>query len=66
MAEMWKPKSLDVYKGWLDALETEASDKLTNWESSFVANIRMRVDSGYTLTEPQEEVLEKLYVRYTS
>lgn len=66
MAELWKPQPVEVYKAWLDAIETEASDLLTNWESSFVANIRMRVDNGTLLTQSQEAVLERIYANYTS
>lgn len=66
MAELWKPQSIETYKTWVDALVTEASEKMNDWETTFIANITMRLDSGVNLTEPQAEILERLYTKLTS
>ncbi len=65
MAEIWKPQTIDVYKSWADAINDEASDLLSQWESSFMANITMRLEQGVVLTQPQAEKLEQLYAHYT-
>ncbi len=66
MAEIWKPQPLAVYISWIEAIEKEASDKLSDWENTFVANIIMRLDNGYTLTQSQAEKLEQIYTKHTS
>jgi hypothetical protein len=66
MAQIWKPQTIEIYKSWVDAVTSEASDKLNDWESQFIANITMRLDNGIQLTQPQAEILERLYTEYTS
>lgn len=66
MAEIWKPQPIEVYKEWVNMITFEASDKLNDWESQFVANVTMRLDNGVQLTQPQAEILERLYTQHTS
>ena len=66
MAEIWKPQSLDVYRSWINDIVLQASDNLSDWENSFIANITMQLDNMHTLTEAQAETLEKIYVKHTS
>lgn len=65
MGTVWKPQPIEVYKDWIDSIETEASDRLNDWESTFVSNIRERLLYG-PLTEAQADKLESIYVKYTS
>ncbi len=65
MANIWKPQSIDVYKSWIEALNSEASDELTTWEVSFIESLTDRLDKGMNLTERQAEVLEKIYTEKT-
>jgi hypothetical protein len=65
MPEIWKPQSIDVYKDWLVSILIEATDKLNDWELSFITNIDMRLGNGIQLTETQAEKLEQIYVKYT-
>lgn len=66
MPIIWTPQPLDVYRQWISDIETEASDRLTPWETSFIANITMKLDNLFQLTEEQANKLEQIYVKYTS
>lgn len=50
---------------WLTTIETEASDDLTDWESSFISDIRRKLDIFGSLTRKQEDVLERIYANKT-
>jgi len=65
MAEIWKPRSKEVLQHWIDTILDESSDKLNDWENSFVDNMNHILFMGQ-LTEAQENKLEELYVKYTS
>jgi hypothetical protein len=65
MAKRWEPQSREVYQQWIDDIEDEASDKLTEWETNFIASINTQL-TYRDLTQPQAETLEKIYVKYTS
>jgi uncharacterized protein YmfQ (DUF2313 family) len=66
MSKLWEPKDSETLKYWLDSIETEASDKLTDWENSFIESIWSRIKAGYTLSQKQEEILERIYAEKTS
>lgn len=65
MAEIWKPKSNEVLQDWVDAILTEALDKLNEWESDFIDDIAIRVANGWKLTQSQEAKLESIYAEKT-
>ena len=54
----------ETHKYWLETIENEASDKLTDWESNFIESISDWM-SHSPLTSKQAEILEKIYVKYT-
>jgi hypothetical protein len=54
----------EKWKYWLDTIETEASDKLTQWESNFIASITIWLTHS-NLTAKQSDTLERIYVKYT-
>lgn len=66
MAEIWKPKSLDVLKHWVEVIKDEAQDKLTSWETDFVDSVENQLYSGRQLSQKQEEILERIYAEKTS
>lgn len=66
MAEIWHPQTIEIYKSWIDAIESEASDKLNDWEQKFIGSIQTRLLKGNNLTEFQAEKLEQIYVAHTS
>lgn len=66
MASMWQPQSQEIYMSWVDALETEASDSLTSWETGFVESIRNRLLNRRDLTKAQADTLERIYTEKTS
>jgi len=39
--------------------------KLTDWESRFMANIRIRLEANKPLTEKQDELLNEIWERVT-
>lgn len=65
MAEKWKPTEPEVLQSWIDALEDECSDELSDWENSFVNDMANRLMRGSTLTQSQEEKLEEIYAKKT-
>lgn len=65
MAKMWQPQSSEVLQSWIDALVNEASDELTDWENSFLDSIRGHLNLRGTLTQRQEEILERIYTEKT-
>lgn len=65
MAQIWKPQSLATLREWINAILNEASDDLNDWESTFIVDMDYRVASGQSLTQTQEEKLEKIYSEKT-
>jgi hypothetical protein len=66
MAPIWKPQSFEVLNHWLDAILSEASDELDDWETRFVDDMMIRVANKWALSQTQEEKLEQIYAKYTS
>jgi len=65
MAEMWKPKDPELLASWVTTIIEEASDELSDWESSFIGSIEEQLSKGYQLSEKQENIVEKIYAKYT-
>jgi len=65
MSEIWKPQSIEVYRGWTDAILSEASEQLTDWEAKFVSDMDDRLSMLASLTQAQAEKLETIYAKYT-
>lgn len=66
MAKIWTPQPIEVYKSWVDAIASEASDDLNDWEATFIGGLDIRLTMGRNLTESQAEKLEQIYAKYTS
>ena len=47
----------------LTALQDEHMERLSKWETGFVASLQEWVDGGRDLTEGQLDTLEKIWVR---
>ena len=56
---MRQPK--EVLKQWITAVNDEGR-KLTDWEVQFMESITEQFDNSGSLSEKQEEILEKIYV----
>lgn len=65
MPKIWKPQPVEVYINWIETILDEASDELNEWESNFVNDISIKVLNGGTLTQRQEEILERIYAEKT-
>ena len=61
MPPLWKPQPFEVLQNWIDTIIEEASDTLTDWETKFVDDMRIRVGNKWPLTQTQEEKLESIY-----
>ncbi len=57
----FQPQDRKVYQHWIDTILEEASDKLNNWESSFVENMQTCLNLYGKLTEGQANKLESIY-----
>lgn len=65
MSEIWKPLSIETYGHWIDVIQSESSDSLTDWESDFVESISNRIAGKHNLTERQADILERIYTEKT-
>lgn len=65
MAPIWKPKDNAILQEWLEAIENEANKELTSWEINFIDSISYRINAGQTLSQKQEEILERIYAEKT-
>lgn len=62
------PSRQDHALEWLEAIEQEASDSLTDWEIGFIENVGRILRDGGRLSEGpggQLETLEKIYAEKT-
>lgn len=66
MAEMWRPKEIEVYRAWVESIKDESSDSLNDWETDFIDSIENRLDQNRNLTQGQAEKLESIYADKTS
>lgn len=66
MPPIWQPPDRETLRLWLDAIEQEASDSLTSWESDFVASLRRQFDEKRTLSQKQCDTLERIYAEKTT
>ncbi len=66
MAKIWKPQTFETLSYWIDDIIEEASDRLNSWETTFVEDIKIKVDNKWPITQAQEEKLESIYTKYTS
>jgi hypothetical protein len=66
MPPVWQPKDNDTLKYWVKTILDEASDRLSAWETKFIADIEPRVLNNRPLTQGQEEKLEQIYAEYTA
>lgn len=53
----------EVIQSWLDAIN-EDSD-LTKWEQGFIESITQQFEERGTLSDRQEEILERIYAEKT-
>lgn len=53
-------KQKAVIKDWIEKLQT-ASRGLTKWEEDFVESISEQFEERGSISERQEEILEKIY-----
>lgn len=66
MSEIWQPQPKEVIQQWITDILTEASDELSDWESSFVSSCQMRLDRYGSLSEKMQDILERIYTEKTS
>ncbi len=66
MSKIWQSQPIEVYRSWVDAITSEASDQLNDWETNFVNDMDERLSQLRNLTESQAEHLERIYAKYTS
>ncbi len=59
-------QTTETHKYWLDTIESEASDSLTDWEKNFVSDMKIRLGNGWPITDSQEAKLEQIYTSKTS
>ena len=57
-------QSKEAIKSWIAAVNAEARG-LTCWEASFVESLSDQFDRSGSISERQEEILEKIYAERT-
>lgn len=65
MSKPFKPAEISVYKAWIEAIVSESSDKLNDWENTFIDSLSLRLNSGNNLSEGQANKLEEMYSKFT-
>jgi hypothetical protein len=65
MASTRYPLDIEVYRSWVDAILSEASDELTDWEINFIESIDQRLRGGRIPSEKQAPILERIYAEKT-
>lgn len=65
MPEIKKRQPIEVINHWLHTLETEGRG-LTPWEETFVSDLQAQIDETGTLSERQEDLVERLYADKTA
>lgn len=65
MAKAWTPQPREVLQSWVDAILEEASEDLTDWETTFVSDMQIRLANKWPWTKAQEEKLEAIYADKT-
>ena len=66
MAAKWKPQPKQVLLHWISSLDEPAiHETLSAWEQHFVASISFQVSRTGTLSEKQQNILEKIYAEKT-
>ena len=63
MAEVWKSKPTRVLQDWID--QCIESTQLTHWERDFVESVGEQLERRGTLSERQQEILERIYAEKT-
>ena len=53
-----------VHMSWIDACQS--SDRLTEWESNFVASVKKYLEDKGALSPKQRDILERIYAEKTS
>ena len=61
----WKPQDRDTINHWINTILEEASDSLSDWESTFVNDMQIRLANKWNWTEAQEKKLEQIYADKT-
>lgn len=56
--------SSEAIKQWIEAVNAEARG-LTCWEASFMMSLTDQFDRSGSISERQEEILEKIYAERT-
>jgi uncharacterized membrane-anchored protein len=54
-----------VIKDWIDRVNSEGRN-LTKWEENFMESITEQFENSGSLSDRQEEILEKIYAEKTS
>lgn len=52
-----------VHYAWIEACQS--SDKLTEWESSFISSLKGQLEKKGSLSGKQVEILERIYAERT-
>lgn len=61
----WKAQDRKVYRDWIHDIISEASDRLSDWESNFIESLQAQMERR-DLSEKQATILENIYTKYTS
>ncbi len=62
MAAQWKQKDKKVYEDWIKQIG-DNTEKLNDWENSFVESVSDQLDRKGFISEKQEEILERIYCK---
>lgn len=55
----------EVIAHWINTVNTEALHKLTKWELDFMESITEQFEKRNSISDKQEEILERIYAEKT-
>lgn len=65
MPKPWSSQPREVLEEWLKACLWVKYSKLTDWERDFCTSLEDQLERRGTLTQKQQEILERIYAERT-
>lgn len=58
-------ETTELHKYWVKTIQTEGLSLLSEWEEKFFNDIEIIIHNGWSISDRQEEVLERIYEKVT-
>jgi hypothetical protein len=66
MSVPWKQQPKEVLFSWISALDSPTAHRtLSEWEQHFLATLSFQLNKSGTLSQKQQDILERIYTEKT-